>query len=503
MNYVKSVGIFMFLFCFFIVNAMEQETGLCEQHVVYIRNKSEYPVRISVGPDYPPSIALDPGQTMEFPVDKIETIVASSYGKYTNFLSGVVAKLGLKELINDNKIEQQNDHVVEITYQEASSSGLLWFVKYLFTQGKWALSFEEINSENNIFDAGKIGGCIDDLYKKIKGASKDVSDEVIKDASLIWSMFPRAASKIASASSVYPFNILSLDIGGFVASEKQLQNWADLLFSSLKKHFVGVESNAVWNAVNMLITDAIESLLEGKYYATRDQSYLERLLYRSGSVKSEAEMPVELITQLEEQVKDDVSALAILAQLKAAAKKKVAPPPAPPAPDLENIQHKNYRENSINRYLKALEKKLPEEKTLLDKVIAKVFGLINELNNNNPSDEDDLERKKILIELRYCALQKLQLLEQHKHGIKRLNQINKYMNPTMMCMILLEDNRQTGMEQWIDHLASCESQKAYKYAQLNLPDLQDKVEAENAGRAHQLELMAHLRKNVARFREGE
>jgi len=498
MNYVKYVGIFMFLFCFFIVNSMEQEEDLSEQHLVYICNKSEYPVRICVGEDYPPSIALDPGQMMEFPLDKIETIIASSYGKYKFW--GKVDKLNFKSSIKD----KEKDLVVSIAYEEATSSGLFGFVTYLFTQGKWALSLEEFNSENDTFDSSNIVGVISDLYEKIKGVSKDVSDHVAEDAALIWSMLPRAASKIVSNSSVYPFNILGLDIGGFVASDKQLQNWADHLLFSLKRRFKEVNSSAIWNAVNMLITDATESLLEGKYYAARDQSYLERLLHRSGSVKNETEIPVELIARLEEQVKNDDSAMAILAKLKAAAaNKKVGPPSAPPAPPLKDIKHKNYKENTINLYLNTRKGKRPEEETLLDKVITKVFGFIEELNNNNPSDKDNPERKKILIDLQYSVLQKLQLLDQSKRSIQQLKQVFEFMNPTMIYMVLLEDNSSSAMQEWLGYLGSCKRENAYTYAQLNLPDLQEKVEEENANRTHQSELMKHLKQNIARFQESE
>jgi len=475
---------------------MEVDEADFPDRTVYINNKSEYPVRIAVGQHYPSSIALDPGQTMDFPVDKVETISASSYGKYAHYL-GVVAELNFKGLLQEEDVGSQ-DFVVNITYEEVSSSGILWLARYLFTQGKWALSLDPVDSGKTGVMIPSMGNdYIDKLYDKIAGSSKTIPEQIAKDAALIWSMFPRAADKIAGKYQVYPFHILGIDIGGFIASDEQLRNWADLLYTSLSKRFAHIENKAIWNAVNMLIADAIESLRAGKYYANHDPDYLLTLLHRSEVVHEKDEsLPMELIYQLEKTVKDD-AALVLLAQLKTvASKKKTAEPPAaPPPPPLEKVSDisKNYKEKTVARFMGELKTKNPEEETLLDKVAMRIFGIIDQLNI------DPL----LLVNLQYAALDKLRLIEKHKHSIRQLSQIHEFITPAMMGMIQAEDRPSYAMQNWIGRLGTVTRTKAYEYAKLELPDLQKLVREEDANRDYQASLMLHLQQQIAKFQDPE
>ncbi len=473
---------------------MEVDEADSPDRMVYIQNKSAYPVRIAVGQHYPSSIALDPGQTMDFPVDKVEAITASSYGKYAHYL-GVVAELNFKGFLQEEDVSGK-DFVVNITYEEASPKGI-WkkLAKYLFTQKQWALSLAPVDSgKTAIMIPSDVS--INKLCEKIGGTSQTVPVQIAKDAALIWSMFPRAADKIAGKYQVYPFHILGIDIGGFIASDEQLRNWADLLYTSLSKRFADVEDKAIWNVVNMLIADATESLRAGKYYAHHDPNYLITLLHRSEIVhEQEDSLSTELISQLEQTVKDPES-LALLAQLKTAAlKKKPAEPPAPPpAPPLKNVEPAtNYKEKTVTLFLSELQKKRPEEETLLDKVAVRVLGLIDHLQID----------PQLYVNLKYAALDKLKLIEPQRNSIRQLSQINQYMTLAMMSMIQVEDNPLHAMQNWIGRLGAATRAKAHEYAQLELSALQNRVKEEDTHRDYEKSLMLHLQQNIAKFREPD
>ncbi len=463
-------------------------------YTLYIRNTSVYPVRISVGQNYPSSIALDSGQVMNFPLDKVETITASSYGKYTHFLSGIVAELNLKGLLNENADIKSDNLLINIAYEKGSKGGILWnLARYLFTQGKWALYLEPLNPKDLIM-SDTIEDCTKKLYEII--GSQATSEKIAHDAALVWSMFPRAADKILEKKSVYPFNILGLDIGGFIASDDQLRNWADQLYTSLYKRFSHIDNKAIWNAVNMLIIDSVESLREGKYYAHRDPTYLVTLLRRSDAIQDTSDLiNKDIITQLKSRTKDE-SSLALLAKLEAAVFQTSNTshfiPPAPPLPAIQknNNMGKSYKEKAVLRFLHELKNKRPEEQTLLDKVVWRIFKLIHETSQEQ-------------VTLKYAALDKLKLIEQHKHCIKQLGQINEFITPAMINMVKGEKKPTFAIQEWLVRLGQCERKKAFQYAQLGLQDLQKLVKEEDKDRDYQVLLMSHLQQQIAKFQEPD
>ena len=372
------------------MGAMELDDVLSQDPRIYVRNSSVYPVRLSAGPDYPSSIALYPGQIVEFPLVRVPALTASTYGKVSHYLTGVVAELDVKKLLQDSPEYATKDTFVTITYEENSSASGLWrLAKYLFTTGKWKLTLEMGQHEKIISAYRADPQYTEKLLSIIVKDSDKTPDAIARDAALVWSMFPRAANKIENKQIVYPFNILGLDIGGLVASDEQLRNWGALLSNSMRRRFNGITSQAVWSAVNMIIADSVESLRHGNYYTDKDPHYPVTLLYipnKDSAEEAEPAFPVDIIDKLRDKVSGDRAAQDLIGQLEQAARvrgwtgliKNVSVPPVPPCmPSPTGTSSKPYQESMVISFLHELEQKRPEEQVLLDKVALELFQKID------------------------------------------------------------------------------------------------------------------------------
>jgi len=487
-NYKILGYFFLVLFCHNPqIFSMANDLPSNSEHVISIKNNSEWTVRISIGPDYPNSIAIDPAQIMTFPIEKVSKITASSYGKISHFV-GVDASLDIAGLLQEQNEFSERDFTVEITYHKTEKS--FWNIaKYLFTQGTWAFAIEPYDQEK--IDADSMKNLQNCLREKMKQISATTPDEILQDAALVWSMFPRAAAKILTNNSVYPFNIVSLDIGGFIATDNQLRNWGNHLVTTMKQQFSYVKSPEIWHAVQTLIADAIESLRLGKHYAERDPGYLLTILHTADK-QEEPTFSNDLIEQLKTEVAENSSARFLVQQLEQAAQergwiknKPLPAPPAPPAPPVLNKQmNYSYQEKAINNYMESLKKKLPEEQSLQDKVIQEVFVKI-----------DNLQLDTNTVQIKYAAFDKLR-------GIKdtKLPNILNFLTATMIQCACAEKNAQHALQEWIRRIAQAPRQLAFEYAQIHdIQDLQNRLQSDQMAQGRQESLLALLRMSFSKF----
>ena len=458
------------------VFSMEPDEAPAPESLIYIKNGSDYPVRVSVGPAYPSSIALYPGQIMEFPLKHVPTITASTYGRVSHVLTGLVAQLDVAKLLQEHPEYLAKNCLVQITYKTGSTSSswrLLKLASYLFTRGAWSLTFAPVDYEKDLAQSGSNGLYSEVLYEKIRGKPADATPEPIaRDAAFIWSMFPRAATKIVGNEIVYPFNILGLDIGGLAATDCQLTKWGDLLYSSVRKKYSAITSPAIWNAVHMIIADSVGSLKHGDYYAVRQPDLPATLLHipRSDSpgLAQEPAFPVDIIDQLKGKVGEDTAAQALIGQLEQVARlrgwtglvKNLSPvPPAPPAPPSMQglVSPGAYQEKAVKKFLSDFAEKRPEEQLLLDKVVKEIFEKIDELK----IDSEQAFR------LKYAALDKLRLVEQEKHAVSDLAKIREFMSPVMIKLATADRNPMQSLQDWISLLAKVDRDKAFEYFRMD------------------------------------
>lgn len=487
------------------VFTMETDFTSPAEKLIYIKNSSEYPVRVSAGPEYPRSIALYPGQIMEFPLKNVPTITASTYGRVSHVLTGVVAELNVTQLLQEHPEYLANDCFVQITYKTASTNGSwgLWqLARYLFTRGAWSLTFAPVNHEKDLANYRGNGSYSESLYDKIRGKPSDSTPEPIaRDAALIWSMFPRAATKIVANEAVYPFNILGLDIGGLVATDKQLTQWGDLLVHSLRKKFSTITSPEIWNAVNMIIADSVGSLRHGNYYAAREPDFPVTLLHVPSSdspgLTQEPAFPVDLIDQLKGKVGEDAAAQALIGQLEQAARLrgwtglvKNLPPAPPQAPSMQGfISPGAYQERAVTKFLKDLEEKRPEEQLLLDKVAKELFEKIDALG----VDHDQA------IRLKYAVLDKLRLVEQSKNAVPALMKIKEFFSPVMIRLAHLDRNPAQALQEWISLLTRVDREKAFEFYRMEEKPLRQAFQELVTQQDYQESLMMHLKQQIKRF----
>ena len=152
----------------------DQKTIPETQSLIYVKNSSEYPVRVSAGPEYPSSVALYPGQIVEFPLKHVPTITASTYGKVSHYFAGLVAELNITKLLQDHPEYATKDNFVDITYETNSGkgSGLWSLARYLFTQGKWSLSFANVDQDKDLSQYFAHGVYSHNLFAIISKASR-------------------------------------------------------------------------------------------------------------------------------------------------------------------------------------------------------------------------------------------------------------------------------------------------------------------------------------------
>jgi hypothetical protein len=500
MNFIKLLWLIL-AFC-----AMSKQSMAMEQRALtsslYIKNASEYPVRICVGPEYPSSIALYPGQILEFPIKDIPGITASTYGKVSHYLTGLVAELNILQMLQDCPQYADHDCYVEIVYEKNSPRGTssLWrFARYLFTLGKWSLSHRILEEKDLATYA--LPASSEALSRIIAQLSGSAPEEIIRDAALIWSMFPRAASKIENRQTVYPFNILGLDIGGLIASDKQLRNWGSLLAGSLQKKYSSITSPAIWNAVRMIIADSVESFRQGNYYHDRDPQYPVTLLYipTAESPESQAEpaFPADIIDKLKGKIVGDQAAEALLCQLEQAARSRGwtglvrhEQPVIPPAPPIDGFLNKSsYQEHEVERFLRELAEKKLEAQSVFDKVAKELFDKIDHL---------ELDAKQA-VQLKYAALDRLRLIDQGKHALSELAKVRDYFSPAMIRVAYTAPNPTQSMQDMISWIARSDRERGYEYARMQDQQLTQAFKLAVQQQDYQTLLMQHLRQQIRRF----
>ena len=482
---------------------MEQKHTASSEALIYVKNSSDYPVRISVGPDYPSSIALYPGQIIEFPLKHVPVIMVSTYGKVSHYLTGLVAELDVASLLQESPQYSNKDYFVNITYEKNSGNSItsIWQIaRYLLTQGRWSLTHHLIEGKMDLNDYQGSSSYSETLLAEIVKTSGSTPESIIRDAALIWSMFPRAASKIESNQMVYPFNILGLDIGGLIASDQQLLNWAALLSDSLRKRFSTISNPAIWNAVNMIITDSVESLRRRNYYINRDPQYPVSLLFiptaDSPDIPLEPAFPEEIIEQRKGRTGNDTIEHSRREQLELAAQVrgwteliKNLPSTPPALPPAELLSTCSYQERAVTKFLKELEQKEPAEQVLLDKVAKEIFEKIDGLG---------LEHNEAT-RLKYAALDKLRLVEQDKNAVTDLTKIRDYMSPVMIRLARAEQNPPQAMQEWISLLTRVDREKASEYFCMEEQPLRQAFHDQIKQQGYQERLMAQLKQQIREF----
>ena len=120
-------------------------------------------------------------------------------------------------------------------------------------------------------------------------------------------MFSRAAKKIETKEPVYPFTYLALMLAERISVlPKQLDNWRDILFCSLRKRYDSIFSTAIWNAVYMIIGHSVSAIKKCNYFAFQEVTYPVELLNIPGYVsesQQEPAMALNVLNQLKEKVK--------------------------------------------------------------------------------------------------------------------------------------------------------------------------------------------------------
>ena len=140
---------------------------------IYLRNSSEYTVRIAVGPEYPTSIALYPKDMIEFPLKQVSTISASTYGKFAHHWSGLEAKLELKEFFKNHPEFESKNCIVDITYDKGSTG--FWV---LFSQGKWMLTLRTVDENKDLNDYHVQGTYSENLYSVVAHSSEVIPETI-------------------------------------------------------------------------------------------------------------------------------------------------------------------------------------------------------------------------------------------------------------------------------------------------------------------------------------
>jgi hypothetical protein len=444
---------------------------------------------------------LYPGQILEFPLKDIPAITASTYGKVSHYLTGLVAELNILQMLQDCPQYADRDCYVEIVYEKNSpreASSFWHFARYLFTLGKWSLNHRILEEKD--LETYAVPASSEALFKMIAQLSGSAPEEIVRDAAIIWSMFPRAAAKIENRQTVYPFNILGLDIGGLIASDKQLRNWGSLLAGSLQKKYASITNPAIWNAVRMIIADSVESFRQGNYYNDRDPQYPVTLLYipTAESPESQAEpaFPVDIIDQLKGKVVGDQAAEALIGQLEQAARSRGwtglvrhEQPVIPPAPPMDGLHRGSYQEREVERFLRELAEKQPEAQGVFDKVVKELFDKIDTLQ---------LDAKQAVL-LKYAALDRLRLIDQGKHALSELAKVRDYLSPSMVRVAHTMPNPTQSMQEMIAWIARSERERGYEYARMQDQQLTETFQLAVRQQDYQTLLMQHLRQQIRRF----
>lgn len=460
--------------------------------IVYVKNCTQYPVRLCIGNEYPNSIASCPGQVIEFPLNTISHIAASTYGKFSHYFVGYHGNCDFTKWLNDHPECKSHDSIINITYGQNTSNGGLWQkTKNLLTQGQWEIIPEKLDAEKDCSDYPKEVTDSSPLYAMISKTSKNMPKTMVLYAALVWSLFPRARKKIEAQKPVYPFHILGLDLGGLNASPDQLSNWSKLLSKSLRKKVYKLNKPALDKAVQFTIANAINALKKYQYYLQLSPDDIAPLL--DDSTQDSREEAIVIMQKLKERIKEDPTAVSLVGQLEeiclnGSAVQQLQLPPTPPPPPNSPIST-SYQEKAINTFLQDYEIKKAEEQSFCDKVTINLFEKIDKL---------DID-KTIAIHLKWATLSKLAEINQDKNPIKQLTKIMKYLTSDMLQTSCMSHNPSQTLQNWISLLVRVEQERASAYALMG-PDLLQKALAdETAMQNYQALLFSQLRKQIKRF----
>lgn len=483
--------------------AMElSEEGKAARRSIYIKNESEYPVRLSVSQEYPSSIALFPGQIMEFPAEKVQDVTVSGYGEKALYVTCVVANLNVKKLLNESPEFNAKDCLVTISYEKQSKESMSWFPSfYFFTQGKWTMSYRSIGSCMDIAEYKRAPQYSQKLTTAIAESSQSVPDAVVRDAALVWSMFPQAACKIEAKKEVYPFNVLSLDICGIVATDQQLRNWGELVLNSLRKKYACVTDAVLWSAVNMMIKDSVETLCHGNYYKDKYPLSPLSLLYfptaTSPDMLAEPAHPVEYIDRIKGNVDRDDKIAELIKQMQGIISARGwtmllgdVSQQILRSPVLG--KRMSPRESRVLRFEDDLQRKKPEERVLFDAVVQELFWKINALN----FDPDEATK------IRSAALEKLRSVGSCEDSISSLTQVRECMSPTILSLIKEDKDPAKAMQEWIDLLARADKTKAIEYRCMPEQKLQSIFHEQEKLQEREKSLLTHLKEQIKKFEDS-
>lgn len=458
---------------------------------IYIKNDSPRSVRISVGNKFPDALGLLPGQILEFPVRKVSTIKASNYGRYANFFPGTPDTKNMAELFLEHPNYVSKDLIVSVTYDDKS----YWFTRL------WKLTPRLIETTHDLDGYKCTPQYSDVLYQAVLQCSKSIPEPIARDAALVWSIFTRAAKKIAKNKTVYPFNILGLDSGGPQASYKQLRKWGDILSVLLRKQYNSVHCSVVWEAVDMIIANSIDLLRRYNYYMVLEPDLPETMLRkkRRESTPILEEFPEEILMMLKEKVQGDESATSLVDQvekavrircvIKACPNSPTPPPPPPPPPAQHALKTTSYQEREITNFLKIIESQNPESLQLVEDTTVGLFKKIDSLNIEHT----------IAVRLKYAAFEQLRLIEQKKQATRNLLNIKKFMSPAIIRVARNHVNPSNAMKDWVHLLANADQSKAYNYSQMNEECLQQAYVEETNALQNQRLLLEHLKEQIKRF----
>ena len=249
----RSISAIILFFSVLNLSASQKPREVLGKYRIYIKNISKYPVRISVGPAYPSSISLEPDQSMDFPATAVGIVTATTYGAWKQY-AGRAAQLDVYKLVQK---QPNTNWLVTINWQ--FDPGLRGKIG---KTGQWdiqATPYEIL--EKGCFEL-PYASRITDLEKFLVFKCPAVDRKTVLKAAEIWSMFPRAVSKIVEHKDIYPYNILDLDIGGVTEPDlERLETWKEYLSNHLAQKFDRLFSDPVVSSVvNRLLGRAVMAL---------------------------------------------------------------------------------------------------------------------------------------------------------------------------------------------------------------------------------------------------
>lgn len=448
---------------------------------LYLRNCSKYIVRVSVGPEYPNCIAIFPGCTVEFPLQKVVEIQASSYGLYASFIRNLFVgsgKLYLKTVLNEHPEFYDHDCFVDITLDKDALH---------FKQGYWKLAVVTLGPDDTkeVVDSEAQRNA---LYQILKQGSL-LSNQIARDAAIVWSLFPRVAEKLLKNEPYFPYNVLGLDIGGAMPTDDQLANWAELLLSTAQKRFGPIVHSGIMNVAKLLIVDNIELIKQKDFKHVNNASNFAAMLLRLNDLdvrltqQQDGMDEQKLLQQLKEKFKDNPEAKELVDKFESEVKalelpasneslSPIAPPPPPPPP-MPPMGKGIFQEQSINDFLTQFEATVPEARTPFDTATHSLFTLIDSVGKD----------PKKIVQLKGATLCRLSTLSKQEKSTQNLSKIQKYVSAAMIQLAYENSNPIDHLNKWISYVINATKSKARECSKKNADELrkirQDELKAQD------------------------